>query len=456
MLDDPVLESDAGEAELDRLTILLRSGWLMHANSVSSRYFKSPPSFQRPVTPSGAVALTPYDRWMEPVALEARARNYRRALPGWHVDHVMFNTGMSAMTGLFMVMRTMFQPRAAAPLHCHGLGGYFEIMDLMAANNDELFRTNIVHSQEALMESVSAGGSQLLYVEPVSCRFDLEVFDIESFLNAWQKRPARVPSVLIFDTTLTGNLFPVADLLKRMGSHQPLAVIQVSSMIKLDQEGMEFSNGGLMSIYSANRGVVEDLSFRMRRFRSAMGLSMGMDQVAALDYPGFLDSSVMARHSQSVFENNAAVARKVEVGEDRLFASCSHPSINAAGGARAWSVAPFFYLRLRPGSTKEDLQLLKFVVNSEVESRGMAFQPGSSFGFRGHRCELGGIRDVDGYETIRVAMGSRPGPALEGVISLLNELSRVGDFDTLRARYPGLIEIARKADEAKKKHARRG
>jgi len=455
LLTSPEIESLAGERALEQLSLQLRSEWLRYANSISSCYLKSPPSFQPQKIPSGNPVATPYDRWTEPVALEERAGSYHAAPEGWHADHVMFNTGMGAITCLMLVMRTMFQPRAASPLRLHGVGGYFEIMDLITANQDELFQAEIFQDQKQLQQSVSTGGSQLLYIEPVSCRFSLDVFDLEAFLNAWKERPSHIPTMLIFDTTLTGNLFPIAEVLKRTAPHKPAVVIQVSSTLKLDQEGLEFSNGGLMSVYSSMPESAADISFRMRRFRSAMGLGLNMDQIAALDYPGFLDQAITDRHSALVFENNEFIAKRVDAGDGLLFDSKSHPVLSGNSPRAPWAVAPFVYLRLRKGSNKEDLQFLKFVFFTEAQKRGLAFLPGSSFGFRGHRCELGGIRDVAGYETIRVAMGSRQGPSINYAIDLINEISQMRTFDKLKRKYPELVEAARKAAEQKKKHFRR-
>jgi len=207
------IESVQGEQKLDQLALDLRTGWLQYANSVSSRWLKSPPDFQVPTLPSGEEAGVAYDRWLEPASLEARAAEYRPAPPGWFAEHSVFNTGMAAVTTLFAVLRTMFQPAPANPLRLHGLGGYFEVMDIIAANNDALFQTQIMPDQAPLLESIARGGSQIIYIEPVSCRFSLEVIHIERFFEAWMKRPANSPAVLIFDTTLTANRFPISDVL---------------------------------------------------------------------------------------------------------------------------------------------------------------------------------------------------------------------------------------------------
>jgi len=452
LLDSPCLEALQGERELEQLSMQLRSEWLRYANQVSSQYLKSPPTFQVVRAPSGTPNSFPYDRWNEPVLLEQRACSYHPAPAGWHTDHVLFSTGMAAINCMLMVMRTMFQPAAANPLHLHGVGGYFEIMDMMTANHDALFQRQIFNDQEQLQASVSRGASQILYIEPVSCKFSLDVFDLEGFLDAWSQRNADIPTILVLDTTLSGNTFPIEEILTRFSPHKPGIVIQISSTLKLDQEGLEFSNCGLMSIYSFRQENVVDLAFRMRRFRSAMGFGLMLEQISALDYPGFLNREIADRHATAIFANNACLARQLDTGSELLFETISHPVLN--GETRCpWAVAPFVYLGLKRGASKEDRELLSYAFLSEAGNRGLLFQPGSSFGFRAHRAEMGGIRDDNGFEIIRVAMGCRTGPGLDKTIELINDISHLGTFENLRNSYPQLVEPARKSLERKKKHA---
>jgi hypothetical protein len=348
----------------------------------------------------------------------------------------MFNSGMGAMTCLLLVMRSMYQPRVNRPLYMHGVGGYFEIMDLMSANHDELFRIEIMAEQQRLLESVVRGASQLIYIEPVSTVWSLDVLDQEKFLGAWRRRPANPPTILVFDTTLTGNRFPIAEIMTRLQPARPAVVIQVSSTLKLDQEGLEFSNAGLMSIYSLVQSGVADIAHRMRSFRAALGVGMTLEQIAALDYPGFLDPTISESHCDAVFHNNARLARELETGDGLLFAARYHPALGGES-ASSWAVAPFVNVRLNANSDAADRVLLKHVLHAEAMQRGLPFVQGASFGFRAHRCETG-IRDTSGYQTIRVSMGSRQGPSVDEVIRLLNEMSRLGALMTSGSATPGL------------------
>ncbi|HFD80770.1 MAG TPA: hypothetical protein ENK05_10335 [Gammaproteobacteria bacterium] len=445
LAESSLLESLEGELRLEELSLELRTLWLRHASRISGRYLKSPPHFQTVQLPSGNQNPFPYERWNQPVSLERRAFEYRPTPEGWVSEHLLFSSGMGAISCLLQVIRQVFEPRTGNPLLLHGIGGYFEITDLMNFIRDELFQPRIMGDQEEFTQSVADGASQLIYIEPVfTSRGRLNVFEMERFLSAWQHRPASVPTAIVFDTTFTGNRFPMAEFIKRLAPHHPRLVIQVSSTLKLDQEGLEFSNAGLMSILSTTPPIVSGITKRMRKYRAAMGFSLSLDQTAALDYPGFLDADFTEQHASAVFENNATLARNLETGADRLFVNHFHPSLAQGHKPAHWAVAPFVNLQLRDDIDPEGRELLKHVIFHEARKRKLTFTPGSSFGFRGHRVETSIQDEPDGLQVIRVAMGSRKGPSLAGTVDLLNDIGRTGSVDMLKARYPELLQTVKK------------
>ena len=448
LLISPQLESLEGEQELEMLSLDLRTEWLRYANAVSSRYMKSPPHFQTVRLPSGAKGSFPYDRWNTPVHLEQRAVTYHEPPSVWTAGHLLFNSGMGAISCLLQVIRKLYRPGAGAALQLHGVGGYFEIMDLMKATDDDLFRFEIFPEQQQLQDSVANANSQLLYVEPVYTRDgSLEVFDMEGFLRAWQQRPGNTPTVIILDTTFVGNTFPVNQFLEQLSPHKPQAVIQISSTLKLDQEGLEFSNAGLMSLFSDKEPVIKGLAARLRKFRAMTGLGLTLEQIAALDYPGFLNRDHCDRHSTAVFINNARLALDIDTGPGLLFIGKHHPSLQEYP-SRSWAVAPFVNLQLGSDTEQQDRELLKHVLFKEARLRNLSFRPGSSFGFRAHRVETS-IQNEQGTQVIRVAMGCRMGPSIEGTIQLLNDISRMKSFAAVREKHPELVATVRKFAEQK-------
>ena len=84
--------------------------------------------------------------------------------------------------------------------------------------------------------------------------------------------------------------------------------------------------------------------------------------------------------------------------------------------------APFCAVRLRRGDDTAHRRLLE-IVDAEVRRRGLRVTQGGSFGFRGHRYELIEPDHEDGVPFLRVALGFRGGPTLEGLIALFRELA---------------------------------
>lgn len=440
-LRSPDLESLQGEQQLEALSLQLRTIWLRYANLFSSRYLKSPPHFQTLHLPSGSPYSFPYDRWNKPASLEARARTYHPVPAEWTAEHMLFSSGMAAISCLLKMLHLLYEPRPGNPLLLHGIGGYFEIMDLMKITHDELFQFQIFNNQELLQQSVARGQSQLLYIEPVYTKLGrLEVLDLDGFINAWHQRPDTLPTTLVLDTTFVGNKLPIKDFLAQLSPVKPRLVIQISSTLKLDQEGLEFSNAGLMSLYSTLSQVISSARKYIRKYQMIMGHALSIEQISALDYPGFLDPEITEQHSTRIFDNNAILARQLKVGPELLFKSKSHPVLQG-DSSYPWSVAPFVNVHLDANTREYERELLKYLLYHGAKRRGLTFYPGSSFGFRAHRCETS-IQNEQGVQTIRIAMGSRSGPSLQGTIDFLNDISALGSFEKVKEKYPKLAELA--------------
>jgi len=60
-------------------------------------------------------------------------------------------------------------------------------------------------------------------------------------------------------------------------------------------------------------------------------------------------------------------------------------------------------------------------LSDEARKRGLVFDKGCSFGFRGHRFET--VRPEVGPPFLRVAMGRRGGPSFEGILRLFRTLT---------------------------------
>ena len=83
--------------------------------------------------------------------------------------------------------------------------------------------------------------------------------------------------------------------------------------------------------------------------------------------------------------------------------------------------APYCVFRFQDSDPSTFAFAEEFIRN-EVGKRGILFQSGGSFGFRGHRFDV--VRPSDGSEPfLRVAMGRRPGWSCNKIANLISDLA---------------------------------
>jgi len=457
----PELESLTGEQALHALALELRYRWLQHTHLQSDRYMMSPPHNQRKRLPDLQAFGFPYDRWLKPTYLERRLNAERAAPQGWKAESVVFSSGMSAITTVMQhhhATGDSFWPSPRKGLALHWFGGYFELMRAMRLVCVGGFKGRLHAKQETLNQAVAQGRDDIVLIEPVAADIDLDVFDLDAFIAAWKQRDVERTCMVVVDTSLTGDAFPLHRLCTDTGPRPPALVVHLSSGLKLDQEGLELSNVGLVTLYMPddenNASLLNRVAESLRQARTTMGASLSEDEYAALSAPFFLSAPSLHRHAQAIFANNAKFAQALAPfakTEGGLWTKIIHPSLSAHKD-KAWAVSPFVNLRYahdrqtfaEADKEGEARDVLRAVLEFEADKRGLVFQSGSSFGFRGHRFEMGFVRGVK-YDSLRLAIGSRAGPSLDGVIQLFKDLAVYKDFAALREAYPGVWAARLKA-----------
>jgi len=448
MRDNPTLESLGGELALENLSLELRRLWLQHTYAHSSDYMMSPPHTQRKYLPDGARIGFPYDRWLRPQILEHRLSALHSAPKGWLGRAYLFANAMAAITTTLQVYRAFARktwPQLAAtprsPLSLHWFGGYFEIIKTLHLVCDDHLHGRKHTRQQDLCSAVECGVADVVLIEPIAANIDLEVFDLDAFIRAWKRRPADArPCSIIIDASLSASIFPIERLCLDLGPNPPAMVILVRSGLKLDQEGLELSNAGLLNLWMAddpdNAKRFDQLTDTLEVSRTTVGANLSQNEYAALSAPFFLDPDALSRHAAAVFANNrdlaAALSRTIKP-EGTLFSHVAHPGLGKHKHL-SWAEAPYINLHYRPDDDTARA-FLHEVLLFEARARTLTFQSGSSFGFRGHRFEMGFARGLKN-STLRVAMGARNGPSKPGVIQLFQDLATYPDFAALRAAYP--------------------
>lgn len=444
-LTHPKLESLEGERALDALALDLRFLWLRHAHGQSARYLMSPPHRDKKILPNHHSLGFPYDRWLKPTFLEQRLKALHPAPAGWLGEAVVLSSGMAGISAFLQHHRVRvhdFWQRPPGPVTLHWYGGYFEIARTLHLLCCGTFQARRHAQQQTLFESVARGLGDILLIEPVAADIQLEVFDLAAFIIAWKQRTAERPCVVVVDTSLVGDAFPIQRLCTDLGPTPPAMVVQIRSGLKLDQAGLELGNAGLVNLFvpdsDANQALLPRISDSLRQARTTLGVGPSHDACAALSAPFFLNAEEFTRHAHAVFANNAHFAKALAPlakASGGLIGEVIHPSLSA-NAAPSWAVAP--YVNLRYASDDEGARdFLASVLEREGRERNLCFRSGSSFGFRSHRFEMGFVRGVK-FDTLRVALGARSGPSLDGVIRLFQDIAAYPDFAALRQAYPQL------------------
>lgn len=447
LTDSPTLETAEGDRALDVLALDLRHRWLQHTYAQSARYLMSPPQGQHKVLPGGERIGYPYDRWIKPRVLEQRLNAMRPPPRGWIGRAVVFANGMAAISATLQMYRgqshKMWQ-RPPGPLSLHWFGGYFEITKMLHLVCDDFFHGRKHANQQDLCTAVEQGSADLVLIEPVAADMSLAVFDLNAFIAAWQRRKIKRPCTVVIDASLSGPVFPVEKLCQSLRADPPAMVVIIRSGVKLDQQGLELANAGLVHVWlpdtPPNAKRLERIEERFKITRTTLGVGVSQDEYAALTAPFVLDQPSLVEHADAVFANNRRFAQALAPtikAHNALIAEISHPCL---GPSRAldWAQAPFVTVRYR-GDEDDARAFMRAVLEFESRTRKLSFVPGSSFGFRGHRFEMGFSGDLK-HTTLRVALGARVGPSVDGILKLFQDLCAYPDFAALRKAYPQLAK----------------
>lgn len=445
------------EHQLHQVAHQVRQLCLDIAYQTTTGQYKSPVQPHSVQLASGSQLSYSYERNLVPTALEQRLALEGASLTSWQGQHLLFSSGMASLT---MAVQSCFReavPQAGNPLQIAMWGGYFEthfLLDILA--NPGLAWTRL-QIQADLWQGLARGEIDILLLEPVSYDWEMEVLDLEQLSTLWHSALPRRPQAIILDTTLVNQTFSMQAFLEQLGEHPPRLVIQVRSGMKLDQQGLELSNVGLLSVYTpmlswhqpGAAAVVPTSALQAGRFlshaRQMMGLGLTLEELACLDVPFFLDSVKTLTYAKSVFANNAALARVVQQTVDStahsIIKQVAHPALSAQSHL-AWACAPFVILHLTE-DTAANHALLLAILETERRRQEILLFPGGSFGFRHHRFEVIWIKSNQQVGLFKVAMGARQGASKDATIRLLKQLASYSSYQELAQSYPEAAQLAR-------------
>jgi hypothetical protein len=431
--DEALPASDrAAESALDGIARTFRRALLAYVNAGTREHFRSPEHQVDLRLPGGKLQFYTYERSMSADELERAIAAGAARAEGWNDVHVSFSSCMAAVLHILQSCVSMLAPAGTRALQIAHWGSYFETDMVLQYLSSAAMQWRTEADATAPLR---AGDVDILSIEPVRYDWELSSLELDTFIRAW-RAAIRRPRIILIDTTLCSFTWPTAAFLSALRDGRPLLVVEYRSGLKLDQQGLELANLGIVSAYSCDEGAgtpsAEQLAVTLRMARGAAGAAPSADAVAALDLPFLFDPAWLRRHAGRVFVNTALVAEKLH-GINGIFSRVAHPSL--PGRSQPLRHAPFVICQLAE-DTLEHHALLIGILVEEARRRGIPLTLGSSFGFRGHRCETIIPHLSTNRGMFKIAPGARSGPQLDELISLLSHIASFKDIAQLRAAYP--------------------
>jgi hypothetical protein len=429
---DPAVETLAGERALDDCATDLRRLWMATAHEYADATYRSPVAGAARELPASPAMTYGYERSIERNAIEERLAAYRPTPPGWLAGHLLFSSGMAALSCCFTALPGLLQTAPGATVSLAAAGAYFET--LAALEMAHGITPVVCDDADALIARIHGDHPQAVFVEPIVYDVDLGPLDILAVTDA-VAAASSAPALLI-DSTLVGPALPMARVMSRLGDVELPFIVQMSSGLKLDQAGLELANVGVLSIYVPDRSGapqrIDELVGHLRAARRLAGTALPVDSIALLDVPFFLDPAAFYEYTDAVFAHNAELANALPHGG--MFERVVHPALHPQAGL-PWAVAPFVMCHLRD-DTPANARGLEEIVEAEARRRGLAFSRGGSFGFRGHRFEAIELDRGRRKVLLKIALGARDGRSRSGITELLTEVGSLPDLHALRRRFP--------------------
>jgi hypothetical protein len=355
-----------------------------------------------------------YERTLDATPLDARLPAYRPVPTGWSARHLLFSSGMAAISAIVQSLTAIAGPETRSTSLLVA-AAYFETLDLVALDTHGC-HVRVVADDDAFARECRIEPPGIVFVEPIIYDPWLRPFDVARATRMLAELDR--PPVVVIDSTLVGPSLPVTRLLDE--AHALPLVIQASSGLKLDQAGLELANVGIVSMYAPDARLeqLDEAAEHLTRVRRLNGTSLTIDTVALLDLPFFLDPAAFYDYCDAVFEHNARLARAITT--TGLFETIAHPSTDPR--RLPWARAPFVFFHLRDDRPERYTELEALVMET-AQSRGLAIERGGSFGFRGHRCEAIVLDQGDRNGVFKIALGARAGPSIDGIIKLMTEIA---------------------------------
>lgn len=165
-----------------------------------------------------------------------------KEIEGYHCFNCLFKSGMSAIYAALLLAIGNYQ-KSTKVISRIGYYNTLRMMDLL----EDTTKIQFIQLENQNYDEVVAN-EDIFFFECQKATRSFGKLDIALLVESFQKVDFQTPKLLIIDSTFQGNTFSLESLLEPLKNKQ-LIVINVRSVSKLDQMGLNFCNGGFLEFY---------------------------------------------------------------------------------------------------------------------------------------------------------------------------------------------------------------
>lgn len=410
------------DRELDILVDKYRKRYLEKIQSTTNYIWKSP-EINKEINLDGNNKIKfSYERNMQLTYLETSIEKDKLLKTSYQTNAIVTSSGMSSIYLILMTISSIY----SGNINCYRFSDYFETRMLSKV----LGNTNIVYKNVNDLYTDNLNELNIIYIEPVSYTWEFPVFDfnkLTKFIKNIDKH-----FVIIVDSTLIGDLSDYTNIIDKLNNESNVFLFEVRSLLKMDQYGMEFTNGGLIQCFhneSNNLFNSKEIARYMKELRIILGYGLNSDSYHILSDEFIRKNLIFNKYKNIILENNLEFHQKIT--SNKLFRKINYPEYPMR--------APFIIFELEEPSKTNYLFLIS-IISHFSEKHKLSLYYGSSFGFRHHRYEI--IIPNESNENIifKLAMGYRKDYSYYKILELLNDLS-LHTMEELVSIYKGISTL---------------
>lgn len=350
----------------------IRELWRLKCFNHSNRYLSSPllGDSQMPLsTLNNRQIESTYERYFTNSSLNSRNIG----------KFISFNTltssGMAAIKLCFEMLNSLFVNEKKKILYSVG---YYETLFLL----NSLAKTG-VDCEDLSNRYVKNEDFNIFILEPHKADLTLKEYDSSVVEKYAELNPHKL-KVVILDISYQGLSFNLDDFVSKF-SRFNVIIFVVRSLVKLDQVGLEFANGGMVEVFIPDHlaKLKNFLEKEINKFRNAHGSNLSFYEFS------LLDNNITLPY---IYEYSRLVLSTTEdfyIDLKSNFEDTSRFEILSKSGV------PFIYLDLK--KTKDGYEEFLNVLQEYFKTTGTFLPVRNSFGFRNLSVEYFGIIETEKY-----------------------------------------------------------